>query len=66
MINNVLRGGMKKGDNTYRYGYIIIMTDQDHDGSHIKGLAINAIMKYWPWYIKNNRVKQFITPLVKV
>lgn len=42
------------------------MTDQDHDGSHIKGLAINAIAKYWPWYLRENRVKQFITPIVRV
>ena len=31
-----------------RYGSVMIMTDQDHDGSHIKGLLINFIHKFWP------------------
>jgi len=26
----------------------MIMTDQDHDGSHIKGLVINFLHCYWP------------------
>ena len=28
---------------TLRYGHLMIMADQDHDGSHIKGLVINFI-----------------------
>ena len=37
---------------TLRYGKIMIMTDQDHDGSHIKGLLINFIHQYWPEMIQ--------------
>ena len=31
-----------------RYGHVMIMADQDHDGSHIKGLIINLFEKFWP------------------
>ena len=32
-----------KNIGTLRYGHLMIMADQDHDGSHIKGLVINFI-----------------------
>ena len=63
--------GIKVGE-TYtdvknlRYGSILIMTDQDVDGSHIKGLIINFIHTFWPSLIKlNGFVRQFITPILK-
>jgi len=31
-----------------RYGSVMIMADQDNDGSHIKGLFINFIQTFWP------------------
>lgn len=34
--------------NSLRYGHVMIMCDQDHDGSHIKGLFINFIQHFWP------------------
>merc|ERR1712187_98108 len=50
-----------------RYGSLMIMTDQDHDGSHIKGLLINMIHHWWPSLVKmNGFMKEFVTPIVKV
>ena len=49
-----------------RYGGIMIMTDQDVDGIHIKGLIINLIAHYWPDLLKQyGFVTEFITPIVK-
>ena len=33
---------------TLRYGHVMIMTDQDPDGSHIKGLIMNVFRHFWP------------------
>ena len=50
-----------------RYGSIMIMSDQDTDGSHIKGLVINFIHTFWPTLFKmRGFLKEFITPLLKV
>ena len=50
-----------------RYGHLMIMADQDHDGSHIKGLLINFIHHFWPSLMQiPGFLQQFITPIVKV
>lgn len=49
-----------------RYGKLMVMADQDQDGSHIKGLVINFIHHNWPNLLKHSFMEEFITPIVKV
>ena len=48
-----------------RYGRILIMTDQDHDGFHIKGLVMNLFHTLWPSLLYGNRIQSMVTPIVK-
>lgn len=50
-----------------RYGHVLIMTDQDHDGSHIKGLLINFFDHFFPDLLRvEGFMQDFITPIVRV
>ncbi len=71
-IGNIVKIMGLKFNQTYsntqslRYGHLMIMTDQDHDGSHIKGLIINFIHHFWGSLLQiPNFLVEFITPIVK-
>ncbi|KAI3643553.1 hypothetical protein MP228_013108 [Amoeboaphelidium protococcarum] len=71
-INNIkqimgLQHGKKYTDtSTLRYGHLMIMTDQDHDGSHIKGLILNFLDHFFPELLHlEGFLCEFITPIVK-
>ncbi len=52
--------------NELRYGSILIMTDADEDGSHIKGLIINFFDYFFPSLLEiKGFLKILVTPLVK-
>lgn len=49
-----------------RYGKVLFMTDQDLDGSHIKGLCINMFHSQWKELIKIDDFLGFMnTPILK-
>lgn len=62
-----LESGKKYADiKSLRYGKIMIMTDQDYDGSHIRGLLINMFHELWHELIKMPGFITFMaTPIVK-
>ena len=59
------------GELPLRYGHVMIMADQDTDGSHIKGLLVNVFHTFWPHLLHacdgsdSSFLQQFVTPVVK-
>jgi DNA topoisomerase-2 len=62
--------GLEQGKNykdvsELRYGRVMIMADQDHDGSHIKGLLMNLFHAEWPGLLKSGFLCTLLTPILK-
>jgi DNA topoisomerase-2 len=59
--------GKKYKDTTeLRYGKLILATDQDFDGAHIKGLILNMFHYFWPELLKIGYVSEFQTPIIRI
>lgn len=48
-----------------RYGAVIVLTDSDSDGSHIRGLVLNILHAKWPALAKSGYIKVLQTPIVR-
>jgi DNA topoisomerase-2 len=60
-------GKIYQSSSELRYGRIMIMTDQDVDGSHIKGLIFNLFETLWPSLLRApDFLVSMLTPIVKV
>jgi len=64
-ILGLQQGKEYKDVSELRYGRLMIMTDADNDGSHIKGLILNMIHYFWPSLLKMNFVVSMVTPIIK-
>uniref|UniRef100_A0A6C0LTG7 DNA topoisomerase (ATP-hydrolyzing) n=1 Tax=viral metagenome TaxID=1070528 RepID=A0A6C0LTG7_9ZZZZ len=68
-IQNIIGLEYKKKYETLeglKYGKILLLADQDVDGSHIKGLVMNFIHFYWPELAKQEGFIQCLnTPILK-
>lgn len=56
-----------KDVSSLRYGRIMVMSDQDDDGFHIRGLLFNVFQSLWPsLYKQDGFIVSMMTPIVKV
>jgi DNA topoisomerase-2 len=60
-----LREGVKSIDDL-RYGELMILTDEDVDGIHIKALVMNLFDVSWREIMKSGFMVSMYTPLVKI
>tara|TARA_Y100000816_G_C26108168_1_gene589803 strand:- start:685 stop:4134 length:3450 start_codon:yes stop_codon:yes gene_type:complete len=66
LVSNKKYVNVEEIKKSLRYGKILIMTDQDLDGSHIKGLCINLFHTLWEDLLKTNTFIGYVnTPIIK-
>lgn len=65
---NLLQAALniEEGMETLRYNYVIIATDADVDGMHIRLLLITFFLQFFPELVKNGHLYILQTPLFRV
>jgi DNA topoisomerase-2 len=68
--NLLIITGLKIGEKVtstkqLRFGKIVMFTDQDLDGTHIRGLMLNNLYTFWPELFTLGMVYSYRTPLIK-
>ena len=64
-ILGLQQGKVYSSTKELRYGKVILITDQDLDGSHIKGLLLNMFDIFWPGLITSGYIQNMTTPIVR-
>ena len=65
-IVGLVAGKEYTGVGGLRYGRIVLLADQDKDGSHIKGLCLNMFHSLWPSLLKiEGFVSYMNTPILR-
>ncbi len=66
LYNMMMALGIEDGIETLRYAKIVIATDADYDGFHIRNLLLTFFLNYFEELIVANRVYILETPLFRV
>lgn len=59
-------GKKYKNLKSLRYGKVVIFSDADTDGYHIKGLIINLFHMFWPELLELDFLYEFVTPILRI
>jgi len=66
LYNMMMALGIENGIEGLRYGKIVVATDADYDGFHIRNLLLTFFLTYFEELVTQGRVHIFETPLFRV
>jgi len=66
LYNMMMALGIEDDIKNLRYGQIVIATDADHDGFHIRNLLLTFFLNYFEELVSSDRIYILETPLFRV